>query len=296
MAPSSLLDIQEAASKATTCTACQTVFGTAELVEQILVHLPAKQLFSSQRVCKNFTNAIAASPEIQVKMWRRLPDCPQKQASGAVYDSMEGNHPAQTEVPGGAGLETNSQSRPILSPWLAVVPRMRKCWKGMRPREMRLRFSWRRSARQYFFTAKEDSYLDTYFCDPPCRTITVQQTYLVDGDDFENTQDVQIDTPMTIREVLDKALDQTGPITDSFSQEPVIQCGTMRAITKSHEEEKGCTDGSKTVLSKVEFVLHGVHNPVILDDATTGSNESMFSHRLLNRKIVTSRARASMAM
>jgi hypothetical protein len=101
---------------------------------------------------------------------------------------------------------------------------------------------------------------------------------------------------MTVREVLDKALDQTGPITDSFSQQPVIQCGTMRAMMKFHEQEKGCTDGSKTVFSKVEFVLHGVHNPVILDGATTGSNESMLSHRLPSRKIVTSWARASMAM
>jgi len=292
MAPSSLLDNPQA----TTYTAFQTVFGTAELVEQILVHLPAKQLFSSQRVCKTFTNAIAASPEVQVKMWRRLPDCTQMQASGPADDSMENNYLAQPEVSGEAELAINPQLRPVLSPWLVVIPRISKSWEGQQPREMKVRFSWRRSARQYFFTAKEDSYLDTYFCDPPCRTITVQQTYLVDGDDFENTQDVHIDKPMTIREVLDKALDQTGPVADSFSQEPVVQCGTMRAMINCHEQEKGCTDGSKTVLSKVEFVLHGVHDPVILDDATTGSNESMFSHRLPNRKIVTGRARASMAM
>lgn len=112
----------------------------------------------------------------------------------------------------------------------------------MRPRDAKVQFRWRRSAKRYFVTTKEDSYLDTYFCDPPCRTITVQQTYLIDGDDLENALDVQIDRPMTIREVLDKALEQTGPITDSFSQEPLIQSGTMRAIIKFYEQEKGCTD------------------------------------------------------
>ena len=81
MAPSSLFDTQEAANKVITYTACQTVFGTAELVEQILAHLPAKQLFVDQRVCKTFANAIAASPAIQVKMFRHLTHHFPKQAS-----------------------------------------------------------------------------------------------------------------------------------------------------------------------------------------------------------------------
>ncbi|GAB7323510.1 hypothetical protein MBLNU13_g07027t1 [Cladosporium sp. NU13] len=211
----------------------KTALGTAELVEQILAHLPAKQLFVDQRVCKTFANAIASVQVIQVKIFKRLPESSEKQASGPADNSMEGN--PSLEVSGGAEPATNPQLRPILSPWLVVIPRMRKCTKGMRPRAM-----------------KDDSYLDTHFCDPLCRRITVRQTYLVDGDDFENNQAVQIDTLMTVREVLDKALDQTGPITDSFSQEPVIQCGTMRAIIKCPEQEKGFTDGSKTVLCKVE--------------------------------------------
>lgn len=294
IAPSSLFDSQEAANKAITYTACQTVFGTAKLVERILAHLPAKQLFVDQRVCKAFANAIASSPSIQVKMFRRLPHHSQKQASGSADSSMEGKPPAQQEVSGGAQLATNPQPCPVLSPWLVVVPGMRKCTKGMRvrPRDVKVQFRWRRSARQCFVTTKDDSYLDTYFCDPPCRTITVQQTYLIDGDDLENTQDVQMDRPMTIREVLDKALDQTGPITDSFSQEPLIQCGTMRAVMEFYEQGKGCTDGSKTVLSKVEFVLHGVHHPVILKDST---DDLLWSHRLPNRKVVSSQTRARMA-
>lgn len=232
-------------------------------------------------------------------MFRRLPDCSQKQTSRPADSSVDGKHLVQPGVTDEAELVTNPPLRPFLSPWLVSTrptPKVRQCVINRRPKDAKVQFNWRRSARQCFFTTNEDSYLDTYFCDPPCRTITVQQKYHIGGNDFENTREVQIDRPMTVREVLDKALDQTGPITDSFSQQPVIQCGTMRAMMKFHEQEKGCTDGSKTVFSKVEFVLHGVHNPVILDGATTGSNESMFSHRLPSRKIVTSRARASMAM
>jgi hypothetical protein len=101
---------------------------------------------------------------------------------------------------------------------------------------------------------------------------------------------------MTVREVLEKALDQTGSVTDSFSDMPGIPCTNMRAVVKSHEQVKGCTDGSKTVLSKAEFTLHGVVKPVILKDETEGPNEMAFIHRLPNRKVASSRARAKMAM
>jgi hypothetical protein len=297
MATSSRSGAQEAASQDATCTACETVFGTAELVEQILVHLPAKQLFTSQRVCKTFANAIAASPAIQVKLFKRLPSHPKTQTPGSTNPSAKGKRPAQPEAPGDRELAATVPLHSILSPWLVVIPRRRRCTRGMpAPQYVKVQFKWRRSARAYFITTNEDSYLDTYFCDPPCRTITVHQRYLVDGDGFENTQDMQTDRPMTVREVLEKALDQTGSVTDSFSDMPGIPCTNMRAVVKSHEQVKGCTDGSKTVLSKAEFTLHGVVKPVILKDETEGPNEMAFIHRLPNRKVASSRARAKMAM
>ena len=70
----------------------------------------------------------------------------------------------------------------------------------------------------------------------------------------------------------------------------------MRSIIKSHKQENGCTDGSKTILPRVEFVLHGVFNPVILEDETTGPDEVRSLYGLLNRKVASSRARARMAM
>jgi len=295
MAPSSRSGTQENANQDATRTACETVFGTAELIEQIIAHLPAKQLFVDQRVCKTFASAIAASPTMQVKMFKRLPDSSRMQALKSADSSVTGKHPARSKAPGAAELATKPQLRPILSPWLDFVLKVPQCVRYYPPREKKVESKWRRGARGRSFTTKEDSYLDTYFCDPPCRTITVQQYYLVDGDGFDNTQDVHTDRPMTVREVLEKALDQTGPIIDSVSYKQVVACETMRSIIKSHEQEKGCTDGSKTILSRAEFVLHGVFNPVILEDETTGPDEVRSNYLLAKRGFALSRARADTA-
>jgi hypothetical protein len=297
MAPFSRSGTQEVANQDATCTACETVFGTAELVEQILMHLPAKQLFVDQRVCKTFTNAIATSPAIQVKLFKRLPSHPETQTPESTNPSAKGKRSAQPEASVDRERAAKVPLHPILSPWLVVIPRRRRCTRGMpAPQYAKVQFKWRRSARAYFLTTNKDSYLDTYFCDPPCRSITVHQRYLVDGDGFENTQDVQTDRPMTVREVLEKALDQTGSVTDCFSDMLGIPCTTMRAVVKSHEQAKGCTDRSRTVVSKAEFTLHGVVNPMISKDATEGPNEMAFVHRLPNRKVASSRARAKMAV
>jgi hypothetical protein len=295
MAPPSAT--QEATSYAAAETAYQTLFGTAELVEQILLHLPAKHIVSSQRVCKTFAIAVNTSPSMQEKMFKRLSKRPDEQPPEPTRRPAEGQQPTLLEAFHEAELTASLQSRTVLSPWLAVVPEMRKCWKGRRrPKGVKVQFKWRRSAKGYFSTTKDDGYLDTYFCDPPCHTITVQQKYIVDGDSFENTQDVRADRPMTVREVLAKALEQPGPITDSFSLEPADSLATMGAVVKLREQETGCTDGSKTVLSKLGFILHEVFDPTILEEATTEQHEVTYNHRLRNRKVPSTRARASMAM
>ena len=55
----------------TTNAARQAVFGTSELLEQIILYLPMKTIFGIQRVCQKFRNVIATSPEIQTKMFLR---------------------------------------------------------------------------------------------------------------------------------------------------------------------------------------------------------------------------------
>jgi hypothetical protein len=49
----------------------QAVFQTSELVENILVHLPAKTIFGVRRVSKSFSNAVKNSLPIKEKLFLR---------------------------------------------------------------------------------------------------------------------------------------------------------------------------------------------------------------------------------
>ncbi|KAK3642881.1 hypothetical protein LTR56_010478 [Elasticomyces elasticus] len=49
----------------------QAVFNTAELLESILLHLSAKQVFGIQRVCKQFRDIVATSILLQQKLFLR---------------------------------------------------------------------------------------------------------------------------------------------------------------------------------------------------------------------------------
>lgn len=52
--------------------ACRAVFGIPELLDAILTFLPSRDiLIHGQRVCKQWNSAIASSPTIQTKLWRR---------------------------------------------------------------------------------------------------------------------------------------------------------------------------------------------------------------------------------
>lgn len=59
------------AEEASTAAAMQAVFQTSELVENILVHLPAKNIFGVQRVSKSFNNAVKNSLPIKEKLFLR---------------------------------------------------------------------------------------------------------------------------------------------------------------------------------------------------------------------------------
>jgi hypothetical protein len=59
------------AKEASTAAAMQAVFQTSELVENILVHLPAKTVFGVQRVSKSFNNAVKNSLPIKEKLFLR---------------------------------------------------------------------------------------------------------------------------------------------------------------------------------------------------------------------------------
>jgi hypothetical protein len=58
--------------------ACRRALQTTELLENILVHLPVKDLFVHQRVSKRFQATIAESLAIQRKMFLRLSSTPRE--------------------------------------------------------------------------------------------------------------------------------------------------------------------------------------------------------------------------
>jgi hypothetical protein len=57
--------------EASTAAAMQAVFQTSELVENILVHLPARNIFGIQRISKSFNNAVKNSLPIKEKLFLR---------------------------------------------------------------------------------------------------------------------------------------------------------------------------------------------------------------------------------
>ncbi|TKA72678.1 hypothetical protein B0A55_06286 [Friedmanniomyces simplex] len=49
----------------------QAVFNTAELLENILLHMPAKSVIGAQRVCRQFRDVVATSVQLQRKLFLR---------------------------------------------------------------------------------------------------------------------------------------------------------------------------------------------------------------------------------
>lgn len=74
----SLVENVPTAKEAATDAAHQAVFQTNELVENILVHLPARTIFGVQRVSRSFQSATVNSAPIQEKLFRRKREDPTK--------------------------------------------------------------------------------------------------------------------------------------------------------------------------------------------------------------------------
>ena len=58
--------------------ACQSVFGTTELLENIISFLPMRNIFIVQSVSKQWRNVIANSPSIEEKMFLRIKPTPKE--------------------------------------------------------------------------------------------------------------------------------------------------------------------------------------------------------------------------
>jgi hypothetical protein len=155
----------------TTNAARQAVFGTSELLEQIILYLPMKTIFGIQCVCQKFRNVIATSPEIQTKMFLRLrKDVPEE---AWVLESTTGNRHIRgndarfrkVDPHSTSGLKTPVVLNPLLQ--LTILdPQVRSakdrfCHSERPGERVEMEFS------QAHF-GSEPSFLVTYITDPPC--------------------------------------------------------------------------------------------------------------------------------
>lgn len=92
----------------------QAVLQTNELLEGILSFLPPKQLFVVQRVCKQWRDIIASSPELQKKMFLRVDERP-RHNWGLKVDYLNSDPSKHFQV-------RKFDNSPLPRPWSQVTP------------------------------------------------------------------------------------------------------------------------------------------------------------------------------
>jgi hypothetical protein len=255
---------QEASDRTAEISVCDTVLNTTELAERIIVHLPAKHIFVIQRVCKTFANVITTSPSIQEKIFKRL--------RGQLEVDPPEPTVHSTTVQDATGRASGPPSRPTLSPWLAFQLNKRSLEKIDSPYGAAVELKYGRLFREHLVIEKHNSYLDTYFCDPPCRFIRVRQKYLVHDVILESSQVIEADKALTVYEVLTMASARSRWTSDAqFFEGPSSMPRTLRGAIKLCERAGSCTDGPKTVLTAARFMLYGVFDPEIMEPSTACS-------------------------
>lgn len=88
----------------------QAVLNTSELLEGILTFLPPKQLFADKRICKQWRDVIAGSPELQRKMFLRVDETPRQN-----WGLQIGFFTREPEV-------RRFEDSPLSRPWRRVTP------------------------------------------------------------------------------------------------------------------------------------------------------------------------------
>lgn len=87
------------------------VFGTYELLERILLHLPLRQLLFAQKISKHICDVIRGSDGIQKVLFLR-PVAPE------VYPSREPREDGRGTITVWRTLGTQKNTRPLVNPWL----------------------------------------------------------------------------------------------------------------------------------------------------------------------------------
>ncbi|KAF2167176.1 hypothetical protein M409DRAFT_22605 [Zasmidium cellare ATCC 36951] len=147
----------------TTEAARKAVFNTAELLENILVHLPPRQLFTVQRVSHQLKAAIKESTQIQKKMFLRLGGEPEEE--WLVRES----HAGWRFIPTDSKHATDgSQSRRTVAKANQAIFSDYKMEFNLQGGEC-LKFNTAtRKSMLSLIKVGHHSGAPTYLCDPPC--------------------------------------------------------------------------------------------------------------------------------
>jgi len=177
----------------TTDASRKAVLDTNELLEQIILYLPMKNIFGIQRACRQFKDVIATSPKIQEKMFLRLRnnDVPDEEWSFETHGGLRSTHRNDRrfrKVDPGCGFYKPVVLNPILE-LIHLDPQLRSardrfCSEKFKHETVKMSFS------QAHF-GSQPSFLKTYITDPPCRRAEAEiaASYLFDpkGDPKEDS-------------------------------------------------------------------------------------------------------------
>ncbi|OTA22973.1 hypothetical protein BTJ68_14019 [Hortaea werneckii EXF-2000] len=168
----------------TTDAARRAVFGTAELLENIIMQLPPRKIFVIQRVCKQFRDIVATSVKLQQRLFLRSDGC-EAQEWRTVVKRNEGGSDNRWPITG----------RHVKSAYIAgsdeiVVAAFKPVRLGHSlehddlDREGTISLAYASSEQMVFFRLKRSflaephsSLAKTYLTDPPMQQVTLYLTF-----------------------------------------------------------------------------------------------------------------------
>lgn len=146
----------------------QAVLNTSELLEGILAFLPPKQLFANQRVCKQWRNVIASSPELQRKMFLRVDEVP-RQTWGLKIEISGADHKILSELRRFDNCLPSRVWTPVTPATLSPHLKINNNDYGWGPGSPEILKHWVAfDLPCSLIIGSRASILDTYICNPPC--------------------------------------------------------------------------------------------------------------------------------
>lgn len=214
--------------------AASRVLTTAELLEQILLHLPAQDLIKISGVNPVFLDCIRRSPQAQVKLFLRPSGEPQQTWYMSIWHGLS-DYKQTLELTrnlGPDGLGTERLDSPLIMTKLCPLlrPKGYEIFEGL---------SVAKSARVVAELDELKRFGDMILTDPPTYSMrctlyykhTVIQTCWIFGDRWVHSK-----SPVTFRELLDRAFREPGNTTICHPDLDTDEAGRFPATRGSFEE------------------------------------------------------------